>query len=159
MLSSIDDEKLARASRFLARFLALGLVFRLVSTVFPTFLPLQELYAYLTATSLEIAGFPAARNGVEILLGDWFRITRDCTGWKSVSALLGLSVASKSYEARKIGLGIAIILLLNLARIVTVILLHYTGIASFSVTHGILWRWGLTLAVLSYWVAFMDKKV
>lgn len=146
------QEKLFLTSKFLLRLLALGIVFRVAIFLLPTMIPLQKAFAAVSAIILETAIPEITRSGIDIKAGEWFRITRDCTGWKSVAALTGISVASKTWNLKFLLKGILLIAAANVLRIVTVIYLDFAGIASFDLVHGFFWRWGLTAIVLGFWL-------
>lgn len=151
-LENRRQENLLIAAKFLLRLTAIGLIFRAFIFFFPTFLPLQKAFAYVSASLLDLFIPEITRNGIDIQAGEWFRVTRDCTGWKSAAALTGISVASKSWSWKFLAKGFLLIASANVLRIVTVIYLDFAGVASFELTHGILWRWGLTALVLGYWL-------
>ncbi|WEL19297.1 exosortase/archaeosortase family protein [Candidatus Nanohalococcus occultus] len=146
------QEKLLAASKFLFRLLVLGVVFRAIIFLVPTMIPLQKAFAAASTFLLEFLIPEVSRSGIDIMAGEWFRVTRDCTGWKSIAALTGISIASKTWTKSFWGKGVLLIAGANLLRIVTIIYLDYSGIASFDLVHGFLWRWGLTAVVLGYWI-------
>ena len=145
-------EKLEAISVFLLRFAAAGIVFNILILLVPTIIPLQKFFASATALSLEFLGLTVERSGIDVLTSKgWYRITRDCTGWKSAIALFGLSFASKTWSVKLLSQALTLILSVNLVRIVSLIFLDQTGLASFQLVHGTAWRWGLMAVVLGFW--------
>jgi len=89
-------------------------------------------------------------------------ISWDCTGWKSMYALLALTLTTPFSNLRKklkfLAIGIPTIFFLNYLRIITTILISLNfGIQYFEVVHTLLWREGLILAVIAIWYLWLKK--
>ncbi len=155
------QEKLYRTSIFLGKLIIAGIVFRLFILFYPDTTSLQVSLADLTAETLRLTGIKASSTGIFVLTEKFtYEITRDCLGWKSVAALLGLTFATpKKTDLRFVVAGIAAIGIANIVRLLTTIYLDMSGIISFDIIHGILWRWGLTAVVLGIWVLWYRERL
>jgi len=159
MINDLNEKqrRLLDALKFLLGLTAFGLVFRTADTWLPPMPGVQSAYADLIAVILQplgqvdVSGFRVRFEGVNYL------ITRDCLGWKSWSALTGLTVASfdrsLSYRAKGVAAGAILILLLNTLRISSTIYLANLGIG-FDLLHTVTWRWGMTATILALWLAW-----
>lgn len=154
------QQKLYKTTVFLAKLILAGMVFRAIIWVYPSTFGLQEALGWLITESLNLFGYHASRMGITVSVNQSaYIISQDCLGWKSAAALIGLSFASGSFENKKrlIALGTAVILAVNLVRIVSTIVLSQTGVVSFDFIHTVLWRWLLTLTVLVAWIAILKS--
>ena len=83
-----------------------------------------------------------------------FAIDAACTGYRSFLALFGLIIATpnykKKYKLLGIILSIPILWFVNIFRIYFTIMLTVST-QKFDLIHGIFWRWGLTLFIVTYW--------
>jgi len=68
------------------------------------------------------------------------------------TALIISSTEKIRQNLKHVFTGIGLILLANTLRIVTTIHLAETGIISFEIIHGFLWKWSLTAIVLATWI-------
>jgi exosortase/archaeosortase family protein len=151
------QEKLLDASLFFGRFLAVGAVFHLLLFWRPDTTALQGSIASATVFLLELLGKEVRREGLLLFMeGDSFLVSQDCTGWKSVSAFLGLGFASRMRNLKLIVAGIAAIMIANIVRIVST--LYLSGFFSFDLIHGTLWKWGLTAFTLILWAVLLNAE-
>lgn len=155
--SEMDEKqrKLYRTSVFLGKLLVAGAVFQALVFLYPSTYGIQSWFAGLVSGILEFLGVEASASGYFVLLeSGTYRITQDCLGWKSIAAFTGLMFASSSMRNhyRFLLSGIAIILVANVVRVVSTVYLSHTGVLSFSIIHGTLWRWGLTAVVMVLWI-------
>jgi len=162
-LEEMDEKqrKLAKTSVFLGKLLLAGLLFRAVLFLDPDSIFLQSRLADLISGILNLTGFNSSTEGIFVFSGsDIYEITRDCLGWKSMSAFAGLMFASASLREnyRFLILGLFAIAVANIIRIITTIYLGHFDILSFSIIHGTLWRWGLTAVVLLLWTYWLARK-
>jgi exosortase/archaeosortase family protein len=89
-------------------------------------------------------------------------ISWDCTGWKTMYALLALTIATPLSNLRVkfkfLAVGIPTLFFLNYLRIITTILISLIyGVQYFKVVHTLLWREGLILAVIAIWYLWLKK--
>lgn len=153
------EEKLKKTSVFLAKLLAVGLVFRAVLYIRPDTTFLQAHLASLTAYLLSLIDVNLEVQGA-LLVGESssYIVNQDCLGWKSGFAFVGLMLASTKDLAKDYKFilgGLAAILVLNMLRVVTTVYLSYKNIISFDIIHTVLWRWGLTTIVLILWISWL----
>lgn len=150
-----EQQQLWETTEFLAKLLAVGLVFRAILYFNPDTLFLQEQLAGTIHYLLELAGYSFELQGALIVGSpDSYYITRDCLGWKSMSAFVALVFASADswrQEIKFMAAGALFIALLNIIRVLSTIVLSEAGIISFEIIHSFLWKWGMTLAVLALW--------
>lgn len=152
------QRKLHELLRFFGRLLAVGLVFRLLLWIYPDTTGFQTFLAQLITGIMNLIGYDFSVSGIRIITpGVDYLITQDCTGWKSGMALIGLVYASagslrRNYRFLMLGLGG--IFVANLIRVITTIVLAESGILSFDIVHGFLWRWGLTAVVFGLWLVW-----
>lgn len=146
---------------FVFKLLLAGLVFRAIIFLNPDTYFLQEQLAELTADTLNyLGGNYYARDA--LILGERgsYLVTRDCLGWKSVSAFIGLVFASTKNlvrHSKTLIIGTVLLLVINLVRVVTTVWLSEIGLISFEIIHTFLWRWGMTLTVLIAWYLWLKK--
>lgn len=155
------QRKLFETSLFLGRLLTAGIIFQLILFLYPSTYGIQAWFAGLISTLLGFTGLETTKEGIFILLdGASYRVTQDCLGWKSMAVFTGLMFASSSLRKhyRFLLAGIAVLLLANTVRVVSTVYLSHTGIISFSIIHGTLWKWGLTAVVLGLWVYWFRSQ-
>lgn len=153
--------RIHRLAPFMAKLFIAGLAFRLLIFLDPNTYMLQE---YLAAATVETLNFFGGNYLLDkaLIMGENadYLITRDCLGWKSVSAFIGLVFASTSEFARHlkiVAFGVTGLLAANLVRVVTTVWLSEIGIISFEIIHTFLWRWGMTLLVLVFWFVWLKN--
>jgi exosortase/archaeosortase family protein len=97
-------------------------------------------------------------------------IGRDCTGWKSIFVFVALILASPLKNVRIvtklkwIGVGIILLILINIFRIFSTIYIVYQGvnifrlspIKLFGVFHSFLWRESLMFIIFFMWAGLID---
>lgn len=157
------QERLLDTSIFLGKLLMLGIPFQLLLILEPDTKGIQTFYADLINSILLFLGYSSNSLGIDILLNDQiYRITQDCLGWKSMAAFAALIVASGKKVNKNLHLilgGLTIIFVANIFRIITTILLSDSGIISYSVIHGVLWKWGLTFLIIVLWAYILYRKI
>lgn len=156
------QENLLDTSIFLGKLLLLGVPFQLFLVLEPDTTSIQIFHAELVNSILVFLGHNSNNFGLDILLnGQTYRITQDCLGWKSMAAFTALIISSGK-KIRKnfhlIFVGISIVFVANIFRIITTILLSNSGIISYSIIHGILWKWGLTVLVIVLWILTLSRR-
>lgn len=153
--------KLGSLAPFILKLFLAGLVFRAILLLEPDTYIFQESLAEITTVTMNsIGGNYQLQNALIIGENGNYLVTRDCLGWKSVSAFIGLVFASTSNYRKHIKMvlaGIAILLFANLVRIVTTVWLSEIGVISFEIIHTFLWRWGMTVLVLLTWYLWLKK--
>lgn len=156
-IRDLDDEKLKKVSAFFGKLVLTGLIVRTIMLLSLNTYALESTLASVSGALLTMFGVSVETLGNRIVAVDaLFIVNQDCLGWKSISAFLGLSWASKKhYNYKILLLGIAGLIILNIIRIVTTISLSTSGIISFEALHLFLWRWGLTAAVFLFWIINM----
>lgn len=149
------QQKLFKTLVFLTKLIAAGAVFRGILWVYPDTELLQSLLAGLINAMLNSSGIEAVREGITITIGETpYVITQDCLGWKSMAAFAGLVYASSKRTLEHLNFilqGFAVIIVANIIRVYSTVLLAERGIVSFQVIHDVLWSWSLTLLVLVIW--------
>ncbi|MFB6189985.1 MAG: archaeosortase/exosortase family protein [Candidatus Nanohaloarchaea archaeon] len=148
------QKKLFLTSVFLGKMLAAGAVFQVVLHIYPSTFGIQAGFARLVADTLKLLGVDATTNMYFVVLDTGiYRITQDCLGWKSIAAFTGLMFASGSLKKhyRFLLAGIGVLVVANVVRVVSTVYLSHTGVISFDIIHGTLWKWGLTSLVLVMW--------
>ena len=125
---------------------------------------LQETVANAVARILRALGYDASSDGAVVRVDSFgMEIIRDCLGWKSVLALLGLIFATPSIciKSRIYGalIGTAVILSANMVRLVTTAIIGVKlGYEGFELVHMFLWRWGLMAVVLACWLIWLNRS-
>lgn len=148
---------------FLGKMFLAGLLFRLILFLNPETEFLQVWLAGVSQFFLNLLGYGFEQQGF-LLLGDEtnYLITRDCLGWKSMAAFVGLVFASAEdlrKEFRILLGGIIALTTANIIRIVSTVMLSEAGLISFDVVHTFLWRWGMTIVVLSIWYMWLTDRL
>jgi exosortase/archaeosortase family protein len=155
------QKKLFETLMFLTKLVAAGVVFRGILLVYPDTRLLQSLLASLINAMLNSSGIEAVREGIAITIGDTpYIITQDCLGWKSMAAFAGLVYASSKRTLEHLNFilqGFAVIIVANIIRVYSTVLLAEKGIFSFQIIHDFLWKWSLTLLVLIIWAYWFRK--
>ena len=128
--------------------------------------PLQEFIAYVSFVILKGFHFQVAQEGITIFtasLGELNKvdISWDSTGWESIYTLAALTLAV-SYPLKKklkfLAFALPSVFLINIVRIVLTIAYSMTfGFKYFDVIHTLLWREGLILVILAFWVGWLLK--
>lgn len=155
------QQRLYRTLIFFGKLLLAGTVFRAILWVYPDTRILQSMLSDLIAAMLNSSGIEAVAREFEIYIGNTpYIITQDCLAWKSLAAFTGLVYASTKRtleHANFILQGFAVIILANIIRVYSTLLLAEKGVISFQVIHDVLWSWSLTLLVLVLWGYWMIK--
>jgi exosortase/archaeosortase family protein len=155
------QQKLYETLTFLAKLLFAGAIFQGILWAYPNTAVIQSMLADLIAAMLNSSGVEATAQTFFVYIGDTpYYITQDCLGWKSLAAFTGLVFASTKRtleHANFIMQGFAIIILANIVRIYSTIILAEKGVISFNVIHDFFWSWSLTLLVLGMWAFWMMK--
>lgn len=152
------QQKLYELIKFFSRLFLVGIALRGILWIYPDTTGFQAFNADIIAGVMNLMGYDFSVNGIRILTpGIDYIISQDCTGWKSGMALIGLVYAStgrlrKHY--RFVLLGLAAVFIANIIRVVTTIILAESGLVSFEIVHGFLWRWGLTAIVFAVWMVW-----
>lgn len=156
---------------FLIKFNLLAIPMYLILWLNLSYPPLQVFLTELTYRNLNLMGYHAELiNSPEsavplISFSDQFpkiQISWDSTGWKSMYALLALTLATPYSNLKRklkfLALGTPFLFLLNYIRIITTILVSLNfGVQYFEVVHTLLWREGLILAVVAVWYLWLKK--
>jgi len=127
---------------------------------------IQELTASATALFLRILGHVASSNSIDVLITHGAQtytgtVVRDCVGWKSVMALLGLTFAVRRVPNNQrfhgFLVGTALILTFNIIRLSSTFLAGVIwGPETFELVHTVLWRAGMTLFVFGVWALWLN---
>ena len=171
MKKNVLRKKLWAAVLFLVKFNLLAIPMYLVLWLNLSYPPLQTFLTGLVYNNLKLMGY-----GVELInspsssvplisFSDQLpkiQISWDSTGWKTIYALLALTLATPysnlKGKVRFLAIGIPALLLLNYIRIITTILISLNfGFQYFNIVHTLLWREGLILAVVAIWYLWLKK--
>lgn len=147
-------ERLEETFWFLLKLTLLAVPFHLAITYLDLSL-LQEMTAAATHSLLSMAGIPAELAGHTLRFEEFTLIvSRDSTGWKSISFLAALILASPREWREKIA-GLAIFMpavySLNVLRVAVTSYAGFYGPEVFRLWHDYLWQAGLTAGVLFFW--------
>lgn len=128
----------------------------------------QSLIADALHFVLTSFGYDAVKDGTVLMLSSTsgsaiISIGADCTAWKSAYALAALMLASPVANDKKkfaaIAAGVAAILAINMARILTTALSGYWfGFHTLEIVHSVLWQEGMILAILAIWAVWFKKQ-
>jgi len=155
------QQKLFETLKFMGKLLLAGAVFQLILYIYPDTRFLQAGLAQIISAMLQSTGFQTATEGISIIISNTeYIITQDCLGWKSVAAFTALIYASNERTVEHITFiiqGAASIILANIIRVYTTVLLAERGIISFNIIHDVLWSWSLTLIVLILWLYWLKN--
>jgi len=157
---------------FLIKFNLLAIPMYLVIFLNFSYPPLQNFLTELTYRNLNLLGYHSSlvaspESEVPLIyFSDNFpkvQISWDSTGWKSMYALLALTLATPlsnlKRKAKFLIIGIPAIFLLNYLRIITTILISLNfGIQCFEIVHTLLWREGLILIIILLWYIWLRKQ-
>lgn len=153
--------KLEALIPFIGKLFVAGLIFRGILFINPDTYFLQEYLAELTAEILNtLGGNYKLQNALLIGENGNYLVTRDCLGWKSVSAFAGLLFASTSNLRNHLDsvlLGSTALIGFNIVRVSTTIWLSELGIISFEIIHTFFWRWGMTVIVFLLWFIWLKN--
>lgn len=156
------QEKLLETMMFFFKFLAVGLVFRLILWIYPDTWLIQAFFADLIGAMLGTSGVENIVEGIYITTRNAeYLITQDCLGWKSIAVFIALIFASTKRTLEHfhfIVKGGALLILANILRVYTTVLLAEKGIISFNIIHDTLWTWSLTLIVLIIWTYWLFEE-
>ncbi len=133
-----------------------------------TFQPLQELNAQLLYLTMELLGYDVSLDGSSVYLlseseSKRIDVSWDSTGWKSMYAIAALIIATPmstlSRKIKPVLLGIGAVFVLNYLRITTTVLVSANfGFDLFDIIHTFLWREGLILAVVAFWLLWFRRE-
>ncbi|MDY6765973.1 MAG: archaeosortase/exosortase family protein [Candidatus Nanohaloarchaea archaeon] len=118
--------------------------------------------AHGAAVVLQVLGIDASATGHLLSTGTLIvDVTRDSTGWKSVMVFIALVAASdrplRSRVAAAVA-GTATLLAVNLLRIVSMVYAVVVFGVEYELLHTVLWRWGLTAAVILLWTGWLWRS-
>lgn len=163
-----DDKILLPIAIFLIKFNLLAVPMYLAIYFNIQSIPLQQLLADSVYTVLKFFGYEVVKDGLVLTLTSGFTITNvemtfDCLGWKSMYALAALALATPlPNDTRKLKFiiaGVALVAVLNFARIVTTILVfYYFSLRAFDLVHTLLWREGLIVAIVLIWFLWLRSR-
>ena len=155
------QQKLFETLKFMGKLLLAGAVFQLILYIYPDTRFLQAALAQITSAMLQSTGFQTVTEGISIIISNTeYIITQDCLGWKSAAAFTALIYASTERTVEHITFiiqGATVIILANIIRVYTTVVLAERGIISFNIIHDFLWSWSLTLIVLVLWLYWLKK--
>lgn len=164
---SEKQKKLWQILIFLVRFALLAIPLHVLIWLNINALPLQEATAAAVGHVLSWLNVSFAREGIFLYVSTstglmQIEIIKDCLGWKSILALLGLIFAVRriTLKSRLIGLaiGVPIIIIGNIIRLATTFwLTAVKGVEFFEIVHSFLWQWGLIFLVLAVWIVWLSK--
>lgn len=153
------QQKLYQTLMFMGKLLIAGAVFQAILYIYPNTTSLQAFFAQIIGAMLSSTGINSTINGISILTSQAeYVITQDCLGWKSMAAFLGLMYASTERTLENLTFilqGIAIVIIANIIRVYTTVVLAERGIISFDLIHDVLWSWSLTFLVLGIWIYWL----
>ena len=168
-----QDMKLWRTLYFLMRLLVLSAPLYLIMALSLDFSLLQNFFAWAVGSILSFGGWSTIVSGMGITVLEpknlMFLIEADCTAWKSVVLFFALIFATpRKSGTRKAFLirrripwffaGVAALFALNILRILTSVWAEVTYGYYFSgFLHSVLWQFGLTAAVLVFWLFWLKK--
>jgi exosortase/archaeosortase family protein len=171
MKKTVLRKKLWTLVLFLVKFNILAIPMYMALFLNLSYPPLQTFLTELTYKNLNLMGYHASlvtspESEVQLIyFSDQFpkvQISWDSTGWKSMYALLALTLATPlpnmKGKFKFLLIGIPSIFLLNYLRIITTILISLNfGVQYFEIIHTLLWREGLILAVVAIWYLWLKK--
>jgi exosortase/archaeosortase family protein len=159
--STTKHPKLGALIPFIGKLFLAGIIFRGIIFINPDTYFLQE---YLAKTTVEIlnslGGSYQLQNALIIGENNNYLVTRDCLGWKSVSAFIGLLFASTSNLRNHLDsvlLGSTALIGFNIVRVATTVWLSELGVISFDIIHTFFWRWGMTIIVFVLWFIWLKS--
>lgn len=167
-LSKRNIEKIEMMADFLIKFNLLAIPMYVILLTGIEFYPLQIALTELVHGIITALGYEAVKNGIVLTFVNQPFIATvvmgvDCIAWKSMYALAALMLASPVANDRKklryIVLGILFVFVLNIARLVTTVLIGYQfGMGYLDIVHTVLWREGMIFAVIAIWLLWIKKQ-
>jgi exosortase/archaeosortase family protein len=164
----LQRKKLLEVLKFIIIFNLLAIPMYLVLYFNLSFDPLRNFLAFLTTRFLAALGVDAAQENffVVVLAHNQLRkidISFDSTGWKTLYALIALTIATPKGKIKGklkfLAIGLPALFVLNFFRIATTIMVAVAyGWQYFDVVHTLLWREGLIAAVVLIWYLWLRKK-
>ena len=127
---------------------------------------LQSFVAAAVHNGLGMLGYDSSLNGHFVTFSSGLSIVNvemnfDCTGWKSMYALLALCLATPALwkqRLRFLVVGLPAVFIINILRIVTTIAAVMSfGIGYLGIVHSILWQEGLIIAVVAVWYLWLRR--
>jgi len=122
---------------------------------------LRELNAGISASILNLLGLSADHTG-SFVITETIRlnVSVDSTGWKSFLALAALMLAVRDQGTYKrlygVIIGWGVLFIGNILRITSMIYAVEVWGVSYEFMHTFLWRWGLTVLVLTVWILWLQ---
>jgi len=121
---------------------------------------LRTAQAGIATHLLELLSVSATQTGTVVettrLIVD---VSVDSTGWKSMFAVSALVLAVTDLTRRQYGIGLVMglvtVMVANMLRLVSMIYAVVAWGISYELIHTVLWRWGLTVVVLGYWMTWL----
>lgn len=158
-----DNPRYRETLSFIGKMLLAGLFFRFILFLGPGTEIFQVWLADITQHILDFFGYSFEQQGF-LLIGEEtnYLITRDCLGWKSMAAFMALVFASADELRNEVEIlltGVIGLFVANVVRIVSTVMLSEAGFISFDIVHTFLWRWGMTLLVLSIWYLWLTDRL
>lgn len=157
--------------RFLLVFILFTVPLYLVLYSPLSLMPLQQLISDQVVGLLNLGGIWATSSSNLVIFntrtGSLLKvvIVRECVGWMSFLAFIGLVFATpninKKYRLFGLLIGLPVIWFVNLIRLFTTFYITYLyGLGSFEVVHTFLWRVSLILFIFILWVLWfrVSKK-
>jgi len=129
-------------------------------------LPLQNFLALALGNTLNFLGYPTVVEGIDIgtvfnFILAKFRITMDCTGWKSMYLLIALAIATPAKQMKRLKflvITLPFLFIVNFIRILTTIILAFQyGFQYLDIVHTFLWREGMIFVVLAVWFIWLRR--
>lgn len=157
---SDTDEKRLELLYFLARLLVLATPLYILLWIDWNPVWLRTMQAGIATHTLELLGVSATQAGTIVDAGALVvDVSIDSTGWKSLLAVSALVLAVTDVTSRQHGVGviagIITVFVANMFRLVSMIYAVVVWGISYELIHTVLWRWGLTVVVLGYWMAWL----
>ncbi|PSG99807.1 MAG: hypothetical protein BRC28_02750 [Nanohaloarchaea archaeon SW_4_43_9] len=153
--------KLGAMIPFIGKMFVAGLIFRGILFLSPNTYFLQQHLAEIISYIMNLLGGSyQLQNALIIGPESNYLITRDCLGWKSIAAFIGLIFASTSNLRKHLNIvliGSTVLIILNIFRVITTIWLSELGVVSFDIIHTFLWRWGMTVVVFLLWFFLLRR--
>ncbi len=160
-LSTNNLTALKETLRFFSIFAVLSLSLHIVVWLNINTMGAQQLLASAVAAFLQLGGISAQAEGINIVIAQLgiVQIIRDCLGWKAMLAFTALIVATQRRSGitkiKGISTGVFAIIILNIIRLVsTILIVMFLGL-QFDFVHSVLWQWSLTISVLGIWALWL----
>lgn len=158
------QQLMLRAALFLLRFTILVLPLHFLLWANWNVYVLQKLLAGSVAFFLKTIGLEVVQDYQFLVFAEFgpVEIVKDCLAWKSMLALFGLIFAVQGLGVtKKIKgwlIGIVLIVLGNYLRLVSTFYAVVVWNLDFQIVHSLLWRWGLMLLILGYWMLWLRRS-